>query len=727
MDTRWRHALPIAATAIVACSDPPPPGWQELRQLDYLRHSCDQELRVESVNHLIANLACEERLRGYRVGMRTIPADAWAPIFAKMWRLDDTSDFDALRLARLVNAHRGHRALSLAQWREVEDALADFKYWYTDPTPVREVDGAPVTDSMWYWSENHALVFRSAEYLAGQWMPERIFTVSGLSGAEHRERARAAILRWLDERARWGFCEWHSDVYYAWSIQPLLALIDLADEDPELVERATIVLDLLWLDLAQHLHRGNFGATHGRSYVKDKVAAPLQDTFDAAKLLFDDTTLDYAGVDSGSAVAIAVSEAYELPWVIREIARDDAPMLERERLCVPLDAAPPADPADPLGPAPLGLDYGDEGDVPQWWSMNAYITWPLLPLTFELADRYDLWNGPLSPLAVIPELYDLSQPIDAVMADVYPFYSAFWGAFTGPLLSEAHTVTYRSAEYMLSSVQDYRSGLLANQVHSWQATLDEAAIVFTQHPAYLPIAGDGPWDWKVADEPGPGYWTGEGSMPRIGQHENVAIILYAPQFDPKPPGLDAFDYLEETHAYFPQAHFDEVVQEGGWTFGRRGDAYVALYSYRPTEWRSGTPEVYENGGLPFDLVAGGGAENAWIVEVGGASEWRDFAAFRAAIAGAAVRVTAVPDQGDDGHDDGFQVIYDSPSRGEVSFGWHEPLTVDGIEAMLRWDERHEGPYVRSTFDSGRYTITHERHRLELDMAASRREATPAPR
>ena len=114
----------------------------------------------------------------------------------------------------------------------------------------------------------------------------------------------------------------------------------------------------------------------------------------------------------------------------------------------------------------------------------------------------------------------------------------------------------------------------------------------------------------------------------------AAIHLYAPQFaSPPGPPLDAFAYLPYTHAYFPQEHFDEVVTEGHWTFGRKGDGYVALWSWRPVRWRDHDPAKVFTHGLtqPFDLVADGGADNVWIVEVGDADKWKSFDAFRAAV------------------------------------------------------------------------------------------------
>ena len=106
------------------------------------------------------------------------------------------------------------------------------------------------------------------------------------------------------------------------------------------------------------------------------------------------------------------------------------------------------------------------------------------------------------------------------------------------------------------------------------------------------------------------------------------------------PPLDAFGYVDYTHAYFPTERFDEVRRSGGWTFGRRGEGYVALWSWRPTEWRTHDPSVTFTNGLtePFDLVAPGGADNVWIAEVGSAARWGSFDAFVAAVSGSPVSV-----------------------------------------------------------------------------------------
>jgi hypothetical protein len=710
---------PVPETAI--------PAWQRARQNDLLAYSCASPLDARNPTHLLAHLACARRLGFPDVPADVVPLDAFDGVFAKMYRLKDTSDFDATRLVNLLYGMGDNPALPAALRTRIEDALIDFKFWFSDPTPVREADGKPVVDNMWYWSENHVLIFRTVEFLMGQRFPDRTFGVTGHTGAWHRDRARGEILKWLMERARWGFTEWHSDTYYNWDMNPLITLIEWSD-DPEIAHRSAMVLDLFWLDVALHVQKGFFGVTHGRAYVKDKVAAELEDTFDATKLFFDDTDLPWNGAAPGAAILFAASEKYAMPYAIRAIARSDATMEDRERMNLPLPEEPPATADTPVPAPPYGLAY-DESNLALWWTMGAFTSWPLLPMTLDVATRYGLWAGQFDSISIVAGLLDLTQPVDVLMQDLFPIYQLFWRVFNSGLLKEVHTKTFRTAHGMLSSVQDYRKGSNAMQVHAWQATLDETAVVFTQHPGALPLAPGTPvpptWDWQASDESGAGYWTGDASLPRIGQHRDLAVILYAPQFEAKPLGLSQFDYRDETHAYFPHAHFDAVVQQGKWTFGRKGDAYVGLWSYQPTHWRTDQPEVYDNRGLPFDLVADG-AQNAWVVQIGDVDEWSSFEAFTTALAQSAITAEPVADAEADGFADGYRVTWEAPGRGTVTFGWNDPLVVAGADVPLRWEWRFDNPFLQTRFDDTRYDVQAEGHRLFLDFATGARLATTPP-
>lgn len=60
--------------------------------------------------------------------------------------------------------------------------MAGYRYWADEPGD----------DVMWFFSENHALMFHICQYFAGKSMPERVFTCSGLTGRRPPGKRRAA-------------------------------------------------------------------------------------------------------------------------------------------------------------------------------------------------------------------------------------------------------------------------------------------------------------------------------------------------------------------------------------------------------------------------------------------------------------------------------------------------------------------------------------------------------
>lgn len=658
------------------------------RQDEYLEFA-STELMPGNPLSVIANAERAERDDSFSFDASAVTPEAFAETFAEIDGFEDTTDFDVLYL---LNLWYGYRDVLPEGTRDaIAQRLLGFKYWYTEPTP----EG--VVDDKWYWSENHRIIFHVDEYLAGLAFPDETFTNDGRTGAEHAEHAERLIREWLDEKVRFGWSEWHSDVYYQKDVTPLLTLVEFAP-DEELANRAAMVLDLVLLDIALHLHEGNFGATHGRSYMKDKSTAVDQDTFGLAKLLFDDTDERHRSKTDAGAVLFARARRYRLPSAIAAIARHDEPMTDCERMNVPLD---PTTPVTDDPEAPYGIAFDDPANVPFWWERGAQIAWQLVPLTLETLDRHGLWES---------QFFSPFKPLrDAVGGDpevARTFAQSLAPVLNFGLLTEVSTCTYRSGHVMLSTAQDYRPGMFGEQYHAWQATLDEHAIVFTTHPKNEPQEGT---EWPDGD----GYWTGTGSMPRSAQHGTAAIHVYSPQFEPPAPPLDRFSYLDYTHAYFPREHFDEVVTEGNWTFGRKGEGFVALWSMRPVRWREHDPaKVFTHGMTePFDLVADGGPDNVWIVQVGDTTTFESFDEFRTEVAAATVSATVE------------RVEFASPVEGTMEFGWSAPLTVDGEEVDLHLAPRMRNPFVEVPFEGRRYEIVAGDESLTLDFDEWTREGT----
>lgn len=671
------------------------------RTMDFLRYATQQFVPESPVN-VMAHLERARHDRSYSLPAASVAADIWDDRFAKMAGLEDTRDFDALELLNVLLGYRNDPALAPGLMDSVAAALIAFKFWYTEPTPSGMVDNS------YYWTENHQIIYFTIEYLVGQTYPGVTMGSDGRTGSEHRDGARERFLRWFDLRARFGFSEWHSNVYYQEDVNALLTLAEYAADD-EIATRAAMLLDVLFFDMALHTQRDAFGVTHGRSYKKDKMTSLDDDTWNGVKLLFDRSEYPYRSVSAEDALLLARARRYRLPEVTYRIARSAMPYTDRERIGIRIDEDGPFDP-HPV--APYGLSFTDPADLMVWWGIGALTAWPVVPLTVRTFEQYNLWEtANFAPFAGLRPVTANIEVAQGVAIQLSPFLN--FG-----VLNEVNTVTHRTADYLLSSAVDYRTGSFAAQVHMWQATLDANALVFTNHP-FRPIVES--TVWRDENEQG-GYWTGEASIPRAAQHDNVGIYLYAPRWPPLDGALDYFRWEPYTHAYFPQDHFDAVVQEGNWTFGRKGDGYVALFSWRPTRWLVYDPTRYATNGMvkPFDLIAEGGADNVWLVECGRAADWGSFDAFRNAIMQASVAVTPRPSTEPSPLSAGFDVRYDSPSQGPVTFGSTGDFTVGGQVIALRDFPRFDNPFAQVAFPAAQIDVGYDGYALHLDFSTPSR-------
>ena len=269
-----------------------------------------------------------------------IEPDSFAATFRAIDNFWDTTDFTVLYLLNLWYGYGD--VLAPATRDAIAQRFLTFKYWYTEPTP------AGLVDHKWYWSENHRIIFHVDEYLAGHAFPDATFTNDGRTGAAHAQVAETRIRGWLDEKVRFGFTEWHSDVYYQKDVTPLLTLVEFAP-DRDLAARAAMVLDLVFLDVALHLQHGNFGATHGRSYMKDKSTARRPGDVRVREDRCSTTPPSRTNLVTTRAARCSLAHGkYRVPDVIVQIARSDEPLVDTERMNVPLDPFAPVT-AEPGG------------------------------------------------------------------------------------------------------------------------------------------------------------------------------------------------------------------------------------------------------------------------------------------------------------------------------------------------------------------------------------------
>ncbi len=595
---------------------------------------------------------------------------------------EDTSDFKLPALLWMMYEYSDSELLSAEILANARSTLLQHKFWpderLNEPDPEK-------TDSMVYVTENHFILYASSGYLAGQLYPDEVFAASGETGAKKMETFRPRVMRWLELRYKSGFSEWLSNVYYDEDIPGLVALVELA-EDEEISTLAKMVLDLIAADMALNQYAGAFGSTHGRTY-EQKMGGSRDSTRSTFKLLFD---LNEFSPGNMSSSALALSTKYQPPCVVYDIARDvDREEMEnRQRMGIKLGEA-----------ESWGLDTGRFEDGMTFMTLEAY-THPLtIGLWVDMLNAYGWWAH---------DDYRLFEPFRTVLEDEetrLALAEATEKDITRNMRPEVNIYTYRTPSYMLSTAQDWRKGYGGDQQSIWQATLGMDAVAFTTHPAKEDWGGDTPR-----------YWTGYGTMPRAIQVKNVVLSLYDVD-------ITAVIYVPDqplySHAFLDKSQFDEAYKEGGWFFARHGDGYLALWTSDPdADWETNDDPEHQDLG-DHEIIAQGG-KTVWICELGSASEYADFAAFKGAILAAKLNVDA----------EALTVDYESPSQRRLVMAWDGPLTQDGIPVEVSDYPRYANPYSASPFrddvisfeykhPSGEYQST----TLVLDFANRTREVS----
>ncbi len=147
------------------------------------------------------------------------------------------------------------KALTPALLARIDQAITSYRYWLDEPG----------NDVQWYFSENHALLFYTAAYLAGHLLPTARFERSGRSGAAQSAIGRDRVRGWLDHFERAEMAEFNAAPYFPIDLKGLTALFALAP-DADIRARAARAIARLLEIVANSAHHGVLTAAQGRSY-----------------------------------------------------------------------------------------------------------------------------------------------------------------------------------------------------------------------------------------------------------------------------------------------------------------------------------------------------------------------------------------------------------------------------------------------------------------------------
>lgn len=142
---------------------------------------------------------------------------------------------------------------------QIEEALLGFRYWIDEPGD----------DVMWFFSENHALLFHICQYFAGMYLPEQVFHNSNKLGKEIHARATELLNEWFDNFFLEFITEWNSNAYIPVDVLGIGTLYNLAADDDVFKEKAKKALDMIFYALSINEHKGAVMTSFGRSYEKE--------------------------------------------------------------------------------------------------------------------------------------------------------------------------------------------------------------------------------------------------------------------------------------------------------------------------------------------------------------------------------------------------------------------------------------------------------------------------
>lgn len=613
----------------------------------------------------------------------------------------DCSDFRAQLLFKIYKDYSEKLSERCAQL--IKNTFLNFKYFMDEPGD----------DSMCYWSENHQLLFASAEYLAGQQWPDEFFTNSGMSGREHKEKAEKRINAWMEQRFRYGFSEYLSNNYLAEDLAPMANFIAYC-EDKTAVEKMKITMDILWLDVALNSVNNRLAAVSSRMYGNNKAGnyygnsiAPAMNILwgnEGTESLLDGNEIS---VKEKTAIRDNLSKKpnhilicftdivkkgiYTLPQAIKDIA------LSKESFEVRMGCG--------LSPDDLvreNLVGQEPRQIMAQFGAETFTNPQVIENTLRYLRKNKMFTNSFVSYFKFLGITAL-KPVNIKKAaekhDVMPH---------GIAIGRGNIYTYRTAKYALSTAVCKDVDRCGAQDHDWSANIGEYLTVFTTHPA-------GNRNNRFSSSPG--YWIGNGRRPMSVQHKNVNMTIYR---IPDKIRIGETGISKITHAYMPVDFYDEFELKGNTLFARKDGIFVAMISngemkFKPYDTASlnglfsnlkkEIPAEY----MPkkeFDLCREGGEYHIYITELSD-SENESFEDFKDRIKSNQVDFC------------GNSAVY-STYFGTISASYGGDFTVNGIARQTEFD-RYDCKFCRAERKSNVIFADSGKNTLELNFSAPLRK------
>jgi hypothetical protein len=426
--------------------DPPGLGEAESRKLVFTRIAQDQSAENRFI---ILNV-----LARYALGIQG-PSDREHILRSCQYIKEriDCSDFIAAGIIRLVKNYRLDKDLL----ERIRETFCVYRFWMDESG----------SDGMCFWSENHALLFHSAQLLAGAMYPDEIFSRSGRTGREQAAIGERRCREWLMDIKEDLFEEFLSSGYMCVTVGALLNVVDYGPES--LSSMAIEVMDMLLEHLAVHTFKGSVIGPQGRVY-RDVIYPFLQGT--QSLIHHIDGEVPYS--ENNWPVFFATSK-YRIPERLKNITRSE---ISDRYSC-------------------------GNGEIVIYKQKNFILT----SLASPRQDNALKWRSIVfeADSETPAEQAAKGSPSEknAVLRQEFPFKDSY--RYTKSLNERFHGTT------------DFRPGVFGYQQHFWYAALSAECIAFSNLPG-------GDTDHSSMR---PGYWYGNGIFPAVKQYRNMLGVVYA--------------------------------------------------------------------------------------------------------------------------------------------------------------------------------------------------------
>ena len=370
----------------------------------------------------------------------------------------------------------------------------------------------------------------------------------------------------------------------------------------------------------------------------------------------------------------------------------------------------------------------DTSVIQRWQALASYFSWQCFGNTPPPAN----YGGFGIYFAVAASNYELPEVIHRLATDRDTDYlqrdlkrSRRRWRYSDVQMAPVYKTNYMRRDYAVGSYQGGMSDPI--QTHVWDVTWavpDPRGVhntIFSAHPyasarvmqtyfTELPdhmlelLASQGKPSYDVPDK-----ILGGSPYEKVFQDLDTVIALYDIPADTRYPRING---------YFSKDLTNVTEDKSGWIFAQGGNTYLAYRPLAPYQWEHllGYKQLPSTSGYKWERVDNGEAgdkllvsphlKNGTIVQAASVSEFRDFAAFQAAIKALPLEFKLEP----------TPTVKMKTLRGhEIVFAFDAAPQVNGKKVDYAKWKLFEGPHLNADKGSRKLTITEGRLERVLDF------------